>query len=304
MPIKSILCVYGGVAFEQNALDTTLSLAGFFQAEARFLHISVPLNVYPELYGITLYGQAVSGDVGVLDSIAEANEEQRKIAQTAVISAARAHGVAFSRKDCLGTTTGTAMAVFCPVTARLKDCLPQAGRLADLIIVPRERANAVTDLEAVLCGLFDTGRPVLVVPSTDTASAVPAAKSPFVTGKAAIAWDGSLPAARALYNALPFLRRAKQIEVICVRHAHADAETDYHGDLSHWLDLHELPAHIHRIDREATTVGAAILDRAETFEAEWLVMGAYGHSHVGEMILGGATNYVLKHSRMPLLLSH
>jgi len=303
MPIKSILCVYGGTPFEQRALDTALSLARFFQAEARFLHISVPLDVYPELYGITLYGQAIAGDASVMDSIAQANEDQRKVAQTAVMTAARAHGITFSRKDCLGAATGTAMAVFCPVTDRVKVCLPAVGRLADLIIVPREKANAVTDLDTLLCGLFDSGRPVLLVPCPEGGVAVPPGTSAvetalFVTGKAVLAWDGSLPAARALYNALPFLRRAKQIEVICVRPAHAQTEGVYHGDLD------ELPAHIHRIDREATTIGAALLDRAEAFEADWMVMGAYGHSHIGELVLGGVTNYVLKHSRMPLFLAH
>ncbi|HTM82840.1 universal stress protein [Asticcacaulis sp.] len=299
MSIKSILCVYGGALFEQNALCTALSLADHFKAEARFLHISIPPDVYPELYGMTLYGQAVTGDAGGLESIAEANEEQRNIAQTRVIAAAKAGNIAFSREDCLDGATGAAIAVFCPVTARTRHCLPPVGRLADLIVIGRETSRFAGDLETVMCGLFDTGRPVLVIPHADDHP------TPLcLTRKVAVAWDGSLPAARALYHALPLLRQADQVQIICVRPTNAGTEFEPEGGLAHWLDLHELTAHIHRVERYERTSGEAILSDATAFGADWLVMGAYGHNHIGEMILGGATNHILKHSDMPVFLAH
>jgi hypothetical protein len=299
MPIKSILCVYGGTSYEEQALAASLSLSAQFQAEVRFLHISVPLDVYPELYGITLYGQAVSGDIGVLDSIAEANEAQRQVAQASVMAAASACNIPFSRETCAGPASGGAAAVFCPVTARTQHCLPAIGRLADVIVMGREKARQATDLEAILCGLFDTGRPVLVVPDTDDHD--PRA---CFTEKMAIAWDGSLPAARALYASLPLLQQAKHVEIICIRPASSEPDFNSNVSLAHWLDLHGLPAHIQRIEPGDLTVGEAILTEAKRFEAGCLVMGAYGHSHIGELILGGTTNHVLKHGSLPLLLSH
>lgn len=299
MSVKTILCVYGGASFEDKALAASLKLAAQFQAEARFLHISVPLDVYPELYGITLYGQAVAGDAGVLDSIAEANAAQRQVAQASVMAAASACNIPFRREDCTGDITRAATAAFCPVTARTQHCLPTIGRLADLIVIGREKARAVTDLEAILCGLFDTGRPVLVVPDTDDRN-LPLC----FTGKVAVAWDGSLPSARALYQSLPLLRHAQQIEIICVRPTRSEPDFEPNVNLAHWLDLHGLPAHIHRIEPGENSVGKAILAETMAFGADWLVMGAYGHGHIGEMILGGTTNHVLKHSHLPVLMSH
>jgi hypothetical protein len=299
MSVKSILCVYGGASYEDNALTASFSLAAQFQAEVRCLHISVPPGVYPELYGFTLYGQAGAGDIDVLDSIAEANDAQRQVAQASVMAAASRSNIPLSHEACTGLPSGAASAVFCPVTARTQQCLPAIGRIADVIVMGRENARSVTDLETILCGLFDTGRPVLVVPDTDD-------HDPHVrfTEKVAIAWDGSLPAARALHASLPLLQQAEHVEIICIRPSTSEPDFDPNVHLAHWLDLHGLPAHIQRIEPGDLTVGEAILTEAKRFEANCLVMGAYGHSHIGELILGGTTNHVLKHASLPLLLSH
>jgi len=81
------------------------------------------------------------------------------------------------------------LAVFCSVTAQLNFCLPDAGRLSDLILVRLENPGATYGLEALICALFDTARPVLVVaPSTAVSG------SADFTGKAFVAWDSSLSA--------------------------------------------------------------------------------------------------------------
>ncbi|MDV6331244.1 universal stress protein [Asticcacaulis sp. 201] len=276
-----------------------MTLARQFTAEARFLHISAALDIYSEPYSLALYGLAISGDMDVGESIAQGNDARRNLAQDEVMAAAKAHGIPFCRRDCLGTAAPIAQAVFCPVTARAKDCIPAAGRLADLIVIARERADAHADLSGILCGLFDTARPVLVVPEQDGVVATPTYEAGAV-----IAWDGSLPATRALYNALPLLRNAKQIQVICIRNPKASSDFNRFDDIAHWLDLHSLPAHVARIESDAESVPETILRKALAFQAEYIVMGAYGHSHIGQMLLGGATNQILKHSAMPILLSH
>ncbi|MGZ3297934.1 MAG: universal stress protein [Asticcacaulis sp.] len=50
-------------------------------------------------------------------------------------------------------------------------------------------------------------------------------------------------------------------------------------------------------------IGVTLLAQAQALKAQLLVMGAYGHSHLGEMLFGGATDHVLKHGRLPLLLA-
>jgi nucleotide-binding universal stress UspA family protein len=49
--------------------------------------------------------------------------------------------------------------------------------------------------------------------------------------------------------------------------------------------------------------GATLLDAAGAENADLLVMGAYGHSRLREIVLGGATRDVLRHARLPVLLS-
>ena len=43
---------------------------------------------------------------------------------------------------------------------------------------------------------------------------------------------------------------------------------------------------------------------AQRFDAGMLVMGAYGHSRVREIIFGGATRSVIKSPLLPVFLSY
>lgn len=299
MSIKSILCLYGGAPFEQEALGTAVMLASHFQAEARVLQILTPPEVYPELYGLGLPGQPLVNETSLLETLVKTNADQRQTAEAAVMEAANALDIPYSRDDCFGPLTGKATAVFCPISARVRFCLPSIGRVADLIVVGRDRTGPFADLEAIQCGLFDTGRPVLLVPHT-----CPATSATLFPRRIAVAWDGSVVAARALHQSLDVLRGAEKVEVICVRSRGAEPETGDGGNLSHWLDLHGLPAHIRRLDKGDQTVGEHILTEAAAFGADWLVMGAYGHSHITEAVFGGVTNHVLKYGHLPVWLAH
>jgi nucleotide-binding universal stress UspA family protein len=52
------------------------------------------------------------------------------------------------------------------------------------------------------------------------------------------------------------------------------------------------------------SVGDVLLSRAADLSADLIVMGAYGHSRVRELILGGATRDILQHMTVPVLMSH
>jgi nucleotide-binding universal stress UspA family protein len=47
-----------------------------------------------------------------------------------------------------------------------------------------------------------------------------------------------------------------------------------------------------------------LLSRAADLAADLLVMGAYGHYRVRELLLGGATRSILRSMTLPVLMSH
>ncbi|MCY1251168.1 hypothetical protein D9M72_648980 [compost metagenome] len=47
-----------------------------------------------------------------------------------------------------------------------------------------------------------------------------------------------------------------------------------------------------------------LLRHAVDINAELIVMGAYGHSKLLELILGGVTKSMLKEANLPILMAH
>ena len=58
------------------------------------------------------------------------------------------------------------------------------------------------------------------------------------------------------------------------------------------------------INPDSKSTGKAILESALEYDADLIVMGAYGHTRLKEVVLGGATRYLLRHTTIPLFISH
>jgi nucleotide-binding universal stress UspA family protein len=144
--------------------------------------------------------------------------------------------------------------------------------------------------------LFGSGRPVIIVPHTQ--------KQPLKLDGVLVCWDGSRPAARAIGDAMPFLVRAKSIEILVVT-----GERDKSGEITgtnmkRHLARHDINVEIKRISAGNADVQNAILAHAADCGADFMVMGAYGHSRLREFILGGVTRSILKSMPVPVLMSH
>ena len=128
-----------------------------------------------------------------------------------------------------------------------------------------------------------------------------------------VAWDASREAARALQQAMPFLRNAAQVEI-----AVFDTGSDNHlaldagaADPVVYLERHGVKAtlSVHKVERRRSRhrrheVGEALLTVAADMQADLLVMGAYGHSRLRETILGGVTRTVFEAMTTPVLITH
>jgi nucleotide-binding universal stress UspA family protein len=173
----------------------------------------------------------------------------------------------------------------------------QIARRFDLSIVGQpEPDKPDRDQLVVEAALFDTGRPVLVVPYIQRAG--------LELNYLMLCWDGSRSAARAAADAMPFIRRAKAVEVVIVASEPAKSDELPGADMAHHLARHGAKVELKRIVTTETDVASTILSHAADNSADFLVMGGYGHSRLREFILGGVTRGILASMTVPTLLSH
>lgn len=175
------------------------------------------------------------------------------------------------------------------------------ARYADLIIAgQRDR----TDDTATVGGEFPeivamtAGRPLIVFPYAGNFA--PIAKHIMVC------WNASRESTRAVTDALPALQRAEKVTVMSVN---AKSSTLGHGehpgsDLALYLARHKVKAEVSTQAAVDIDIGDFILSRAADLGADMIVMGAYGHPRMREMIFGGVTRNIMQHMTVPVLLSH
>jgi nucleotide-binding universal stress UspA family protein len=176
------------------------------------------------------------------------------------------------------------------------DLFGRIARRFDLSVVRQAEPEDHTPAELLIeAALFDAGRPVLLVPYIQ--------KSALDLTRAMVCWDGSRSAARAVGDALPFLDRAKTVEVVVVGERLKSDEMPG-ADIAHHLVRHGLAVELKRIVAADADVANVLLSHAADTAASFIVMGGYGHSRLREFVLGGATRGVLSQMTVPTLMSH
>jgi nucleotide-binding universal stress UspA family protein len=119
-----------------------------------------------------------------------------------------------------------------------------------------------------------------------------------------VCWDGGRTATRAIADSLPFLLRAKAIDVVIVASGRAKSDEIPGADIGQHLARHGLKIEVKRIVAADTDVPNTILSYAADSSADFLVMGGYGHSRLREFVLGGATRGILASMTVPALMAH
>lgn len=177
------------------------------------------------------------------------------------------------------------------------DGLMLRARYSDLALIgPGERGSKPrTLLSFAQDSIFASGRPVLLLPEDWPAERLPR--------HIVIGWNGSSESARAVANAMAFLRLADRVDVVLVSGAgvHTREGFDPGVALQTHLARHGVPADLHVVEHHQA--GPTILDFTAQAGGDLIVMGAYGHSKFAETIFGGATRFLLTHADVPTLLS-
>jgi nucleotide-binding universal stress UspA family protein len=168
-------------------------------------------------------------------------------------------------------------------------------RIFDLIVIKQaNRGEPEGPARVIQALVLASGPPFIVVPYIHTGGAC--------LKNILVAWDGSAPAARALADALPLLIRAERVEILSVDGQRLDDIYEHGRALTRHLARHGIDATFKRTT-SAGDVGNTILSHAADIEADFLVMGAYGHSKLREAIFGGTTRTLLESMTIPVLMS-
>jgi len=181
------------------------------------------------------------------------------------------------------------------------DVVTQLARAADLTILGQtDPENTAVTANGIIMEhvLFGAGRPVLMVPY--------AGELGDIGNNVLIGWTPRRESARALNDALQLMAPGSQANIAAIVR-HAD-EAEPHGvlteDITRHLARHGIVANGHEIVAPDLDPGNVLLNTASDLNADLLVIGAYGHSRLREMVLGGVTRSLLQQAPVPVLLSH
>ncbi|HKM64062.1 MAG TPA: universal stress protein [Acidisphaera sp.] len=179
------------------------------------------------------------------------------------------------------------------VEGRAAEVVADFGRRADFVVLKRPAPHDPDpDRQAVHAALFETDRPILMVPA-ETAPA------PF--GRTvAIAWRNDERTVKAVLAALRCLKRAERIHVLAG--AREGAPEPRMPDI---FEEHGIAAELHVLPITGQGVfGAALLARAHALACDMLVMGAFARHPLRSLILGGVTRHMLAHADLPVFMRH
>jgi nucleotide-binding universal stress UspA family protein len=178
------------------------------------------------------------------------------------------------------------------------ESVPVHGRYADVLVIGQPNETDASGVEPDFAErlLLSAGRPALVIPY--------AGDFPAVGTRVLVAWNASREATRALTDAIPILREAKQVDVIAFNPKDAPHGEVPGADIGLYLARHGIKVSVSQQTADDVDVGNQLLSRAADLDSDLIVMGAYGHSRMKELILGGATRTVLNSMTVPVLMSH
>jgi len=188
---------------------------------------------------------------------------------------------------------GTVTATWREAEGKQASIVAVHGRLSDLVVVAKPDRSANLGLNTFQTSLFEVGALTAVAPRREVDVAL---------DHVAIGWNGSVESARAVKRSLRLLVKAKAVSIVS---GEGDRSPELGPEaLKTYLAHHEIEATIKSFKATSHDIGERLLGAATEVGADTLVMGAYGNEKRQEFVLGGATQYVLDHADIPLLMAH
>ncbi|MER8613189.1 universal stress protein [Mesorhizobium sp. M1216] len=185
-----------------------------------------------------------------------------------------------------------------PDATGLGEVVRQHARCADLTLVgPALLNDSILGPLVINGSLFDTGKPVLIVPDGAEATLWPR--------RVLVGWDSRLEACRAVREALGLLCAAQEVCVALV-----DPKANYNGngaepgaDIAAYLTRHGARVSVDRLPSGGKPVAAVLAQHAIDRSADMIVMGAYGSRRLRERLFGGVTRWIFEKPILPLFMA-
>jgi nucleotide-binding universal stress UspA family protein len=260
------------------AADYAISVAEAFAA-----HIAGVAFSYEPVIPATIFGGGIPADL--IETQRQENEEAARAAIERFERAANRAGVSRETRLLDASFAGAA------------DTFARTARRFDLTVAQQAERDRSGPEDVISEGaLFGSGRPMIVIPYIQ--------QQPLKLERVLVCWDGSRAAARAVGDAMPLLQRANNVEIVIVRNDAGKTDELTGAEIGAHLARHDIPTEVKPIVAAEIDVASAILSYAADAAADFMVMGAYGHSRLREFVLGGVTRDILASMTVPTLMSH
>jgi nucleotide-binding universal stress UspA family protein len=285
--IKTILVPLGAAGTDDPAFAAALWAARIFGGHIDFLYARVDPSAAATQAAEFLGGAIPSADmIERLEAAARKREEQALKSYRGFCDRERLPA------DVAEVAPGTPSTAWHRETGRAADWVAAYGRTSDMLVVGRPVDRALVTTEIIEAALLDTGRPVLV----------PGSEPPALE-TVAVAWKATREAACAVTAAMPFLLRAKRIVVLAAPD-HGSIDRDGCERLVGTLRRQASVVDASYLEAGSHGAGAALLAAASQVGAGLLVMGAYSHRRMRELLFGGVTQHMLRGAEIAVLMAH
>lgn len=276
MAIKDLLIAFDGSGTSISALRYAIQLATKHNAAVTGVHVHLPLIFKDQL------GRWLTKDV--VSSLQDAHDEDIRSIRTAFENALAEIG--FAGESEWFSDEGYP-----------NEVLAEVARYYDILLIGQysaepERGRRLRAEELVMM----SGKPIIVVPSGYTVR-------PF-QDYAAVAWDGSGRAARALTDAMQILETEKRLDVVTVSDDPAPDSIPGDRNIIRHLNRHGIEARLVVLPAGSKGVSNTLLAYCEDNNPDMLVMGAYGHARLREDLFGGITKRILRAAPVPVMIAH
>ena len=286
MNTKSILAVATGGPGDHAMFDTGLAMARPFAARIVALYVKLDPRT-----AIPMVGEGMSSTI-----IADVMESMERQAATRARQA-KENFEGWQAERCIGATgpeesQRSVTADWKEVVGSPAETPASVGRVYDLIVAGRDSDDEPTMAAAIEACLFSSGRPVLIAPRIAPAR---------LGHRIAVFWNGSAQAARAVGDAITLMERAEKVTVLDL--GDTSKEVPSASELIARLQARGIAASGRSVEPK-DGMGTALLTAAAEDGCDLVVMGAYGHSRLRQLILGGVTRHMLEHATLPVFMSH
>ena len=274
MSIKTILVHLADDDQHRVRLDVAYDLARKYKAHLEALFITTPITMPAEIAGR-------GASAGFLAAAAENARERAEELEKEYLAYCKKHRITFEWIVEEGTHL---------------DLLAYHAHLADLAVVSQTPHETLEDrfrLHMAEELTMVTGCPVLVLP-------IDYEKAPL--GKQVmVAWKSNSEAVRAVRGTLDIMRAADKVTVLSV--GTPDETEASEAEAVAYLARHGVKATPLNVPDQGG-IGKTLLAQAEELGVDLMIMGAYGHSRLREVLLGGVTRHVFDHAKLPVIMAH